>query len=75
MTALHYDRRALGKSLEQYRALREANLALLKTLTPEQWKHHGMHMERGPETVEMMVRMFAGHDLNHFQQIEKILAA
>jgi len=75
VTALHYDKRDLKKSFEQYRALREANLALLKTLTPDQWKHHGMHSERGPETVETIVRMFAGHDLNHFQQIERILAA
>ena len=35
VTALHYDKRDLRKSLEQYRVLREANLALLKTLTPE----------------------------------------
>ena len=48
---------------------------LCDTLTPEQWKHHGMHSERGAETVETIVRMFAGHDLNHFQQIERILAA
>jgi hypothetical protein len=75
VTALHYDRRDPGKSLELYRALREANLALLKTLTPEQWKHYGMHNERGAESVETIVRMFAGHDLNHFQQIERILAA
>ena len=42
VTALHYEKRNLRKSFEQYRALREANLALLKILTPEQWKHHGM---------------------------------
>ena len=75
VTALHYDRRNLQKSFEQYRMLREANLALLKTLTPEQWKQYGMHNERGAESIETMVRMFAGHDLNHFQQIERILAA
>lgn len=75
VTALHYDKRDLKKSFEQYRALREANLALLKSLTPEQWKHHGMHSERGAESVETIVKMFAGHDLNHFQQIERILAA
>ena len=75
VTALHYEKRNLRRSYEQYRALREANLGLLKTLTPEQWKHHGIHNERGAETVETIVRMFAGHDLNHFQQIERILAA
>lgn len=74
VTALHYDKRDLKKSFEQYRTLREANLALLKSLSPEQWKHHGLHNERGPETVETIVKMFAGHDINHFQQIERILA-
>jgi hypothetical protein len=65
----------LRKSLAQYRALREVNLALLKALSPEQWKHHGMHNERGQETIETMVRMYAGHDINHMQQIERIRAA
>src|SRR5277367_6401838 len=73
VTALHYDKRDLKKSFEQYRALREANLALLKSLTPEQWKHEGLHSERGPESVETMARMYAGHDINHFGQIERIL--
>lgn len=73
VTALHYDKRDLKKSFEQYRALREANLALLKSLTREQWKHEGLHSERGPESVETMARMYAGHDINHFEQIERIL--
>jgi hypothetical protein len=74
VTALHYDKRDPRKALEQFRVLREANLAMLKNLTPEQWKHYGMHSERGVETIEHMVRMFAGHDLNHIAQIEQILA-
>jgi hypothetical protein len=74
VTALHYDKRDLKKSFAQYSTLREANLALLKSLTSEQWKHHGMHNERGEETLETVVNMFAGHDLNHFEQIERILA-
>jgi DinB superfamily len=74
VTALHYDKRDSRKALEQFRVLREANLAMLKTLTPEQWKHSGVHSERGVETIEHMARMFAGHDLNHLAQIEQILA-
>ncbi|MGA8271982.1 MAG: DinB family protein [Candidatus Sulfotelmatobacter sp.] len=70
----HYEKRDPRKSLEQFRVLREANLALLKSLTPEQWKHYGMHSERGQESIEHIARMFAGHDINHLQQVEKILA-
>ena len=70
----HYEKRDARKSLEQFRAAREANLVLLKSLTPEQWKQHGMHAERGVETVEHIVRMMAGHDLNHLGQVERIVA-
>ena len=31
-----------------------------------------MHSERGKETVTQIVRMYAGHDLNHLAQVEKI---
>jgi hypothetical protein len=71
----HYDKRDPRKSLEQFRAFREANVALLNSLTPEQWKHHGLHSERGEETIETIVQMFAGHDINHLKQIEAILSA
>jgi hypothetical protein len=74
VTSGHYEKRDPRKSVEQFRVVREANLALLKSLTPEQWKHYGMHSERGQETIEHVVRMFAGHDINHVQQIERILA-
>jgi uncharacterized damage-inducible protein DinB len=69
----HYEKRDPRKSIELQRAVREANLALLKTLSPEQWKQFGQHAERGRESIETIVRMVAGHDLNHIQQIERIL--
>ena len=71
----HYEKRDARKSLEQFRVAREANLALLKSLSPEQWKHHGMHAERGVETIEHIIHLMAGHDLNHLSQVERILAA
>jgi len=74
VTSGHYEKRDPRKSAEQFRVVREANLALLKSLTPEQWKHYGMHSERGQETIEHIVLMFAGHDLNHLHQIERILS-
>jgi hypothetical protein len=74
VTSGHYAKRDPRKSVEQFRAVREANLALLKSLTPEQWKHYGVHSERGQESMEHIVRMFAGHDVNHLRQMEGILA-
>jgi len=71
----HYERRDPKKSLEQFRVAREGNLALLKSLAPEQWKQHGMHAERGVETIEHIVGLMAGHDLNHTGQVERIVAA
>lgn len=73
VTAGHYQKRDPRKALAQHRVAREANLDLLKSLTPDQWKQFGMHSERGQESIEHIVRMLAGHDLNHLQQIERIL--
>ena len=73
VTALHYDKRDTKKSFEQFRAVREATVALLKSLDPEQWKLSGIHTERGEESVETIVRMAAGHDINHIRQVEQIL--
>ena len=60
------------KCLEMFSILRDHNLALLRSLTPRQWKQYGMHQERGKETVARIAEMFAGHDLNHLRQIEKL---
>jgi hypothetical protein len=68
-----YAQRDPHKSLRLFRALREANLELLASLDPPQWKHYGNHSERGVESIERIVLMYAGHDLNHISQIEAIL--
>ena len=67
-----YSRRDPAASLETFRVLRESNLAMLKALPKNLWENYGMHQERGKETLEHIVRMFAGHDLNHLAQVEKI---
>ncbi|MCU1311469.1 MAG: yfiT 2 [Candidatus Angelobacter sp.] len=60
-------------SLELFRLLRERNLHLLDQLTAEQWEMYGIHAERGKESVRHLARMMAGHDVNHLEQIRKIL--
>jgi hypothetical protein len=61
------------ESLATFAALRAHNLRMLKGLPKEMWENYGMHTERGKETVTRMSEMFAGHDLNHLMQIERIL--
>ena len=67
-----YEDRDPRESLKFFRMLRENNLLLLKSVPRKLWENYGMHAERGKETIAQIVRMFAGHDLNHLQQIEKI---
>lgn len=73
--AFNYAKRDPRESLANYRALREANVALLKSVPRKLWDNYGIHQERGNESVSHVVKMVAGHDLNHLQQIEKILKA
>jgi hypothetical protein len=70
----HYASRDPRQSIAQFREMRNANLLLLNSLTPEQWSLYGLHAERGKESVERIVNLMAGHDLNHLQQIKRLLA-
>jgi uncharacterized damage-inducible protein DinB len=67
-----YDRTDVRLSLEMFRVLREANLALLRALRAEEWDMFGVHAERGAESIRDIAMYYAGHDLNHFRQIEAI---
>lgn len=69
----NYARRDPRQSLATFRTLREANLALLKSVPRKLWDNYGVHQERGNESVNHVVRMVAGHDVNHLRQIEGIL--
>jgi len=71
--ALGYTKRDAKVSLATFRMLRENNLGLLKSLPKNVWENYGVHEERGKETLSHIVRMFAGHDLNHLSQVEKIV--
>jgi hypothetical protein len=68
-----YAHRDPRQSLESFRMLRESNLALLKAVPRTIWENYGVHQERGNESIGHLVRMIAGHDLNHLRQVEAIL--
>jgi hypothetical protein len=71
--ARNYANHDVRLSLEVFLCIRKANLYLYKSLSKAQWKYHGMHAERGQESIERILEMMAGHDLNHLKQIEQIL--
>ncbi len=74
-TSFNYQRRDPRASLATFALLRQNNLALLKSIPKEKWDNYGMHQERGKESMTQIVRMFAGHDLNHLRQIEELAKA
>jgi hypothetical protein len=64
-----YDAR---EALTTFCAIRNWNLALLRSVTPEQRTKPATHPERGPMTFWTIVETMGGHDINHLNQLEAI---
>jgi len=73
-TNLRYEATDPAESTELFEAARVANLRLLQRVDVRRHENYGMHAERGRETVTHLIRLYAGHDLNHLGQIERIVA-
>jgi uncharacterized damage-inducible protein DinB len=61
------------EALTMFRLLREANLRMFDRLTEEQWQSYGVHVERGKLTIRSLCSHMAAHDINHIEQIRRIL--
>ena len=72
---LRYQESDLQAALNDFATLRAANLRLLRAATPADMRRIVRHAERGDESVEKMIRMFAGHDTVHLRQIARIREA
>lgn len=72
--AFKYEDVDVGEALATFTAARASLLSLLARVDPGRLEHHGMHAERGRETVRHLIRLYAGHDLNHLKQIETLMA-
>lgn len=70
---LHYAEGDPAEALDLIRAIRPSTMRWLRGLNPEERTRTGVHNERGPESVDHMVRLLAGHDLLHRNQIRRIL--
>ncbi len=63
---------SLSIMLEAIGQFRRVNVAMLSGLTPQQKERHGIHSKRGAESVADLMRRWAGHDLLHLLQLERI---
>ena len=69
---LHYADADPAQALETLHVLRRGNLALIDRATPDDLKRVGVHAERGEESAGYLIGLYAGHDLLHLRQIERI---
>ena len=72
---LGYDGADVKESLSEFAAVRKSNLRLVNGASAEALKRVGVHAERGDESIEHTIRLYAGHDLLHLRQIDRIRAA
>jgi uncharacterized damage-inducible protein DinB len=72
---LHYDEADVATAVDEFGALRRANLRLLARASPDDLARVGVHAERGEESVGHMVRLYAGHDLLHLAQVARVREA
>ena len=72
---LGYGEADMNEALLQFAVLRRANLRLVDGLAPGDLDRVGVHAERGEESVARMLRLYAGHDLLHLAQIDRIAKA
>lgn len=63
------------EALRAWRHMREQNLAMLNTLTPEQLARTGAHREFGHISAREHIIEWAYHDLEHLRQLQAIVEA
>jgi hypothetical protein len=67
-----HNSRDVNATFDAFTALRKYHVAFFSSLTKNELSRFGIHQERGKETVEFMIRLVSGHDLNHLVQIEAL---
>ncbi len=70
--ATRYGKLEPSLAVETFRALRAWNLALFTTFELIDWNKQVNYPFAGVDTVDAMVHLLAGHDLNHLEQLETI---
>jgi len=73
VSGMAHNQRPASMLMEELRRLRGLNLDLYLRSKGPAWGRYGLHAERGEESVDLNVRLLAGHDLRHAAQIERTL--
>ena len=68
---LRYQDAPFDEVLEELIVMRRRNLRLLRQLEPRELERAGQHIERGRESLGLMLPLMAGHDLVHRRQIDR----
>jgi DinB superfamily len=68
-------RPAPPRLLEAFEGLRQANLALLRSLGEADLRRAAIHAEQGSEDLRRMIDKVGGHDLAHRNQLQRTLIA
>lgn len=69
---LRYAEVDVRRALEQFAVLRRSNLRLWENLSPADLTRVGLHNERGEESLGHMRNLYAGHDILHLNQLDRI---
>lgn len=70
-----YSEADFATALGDFTTLRRANLRILERTTAADRARVALHAELGEEPLSYMLQLYAGHDLVHLRQIERIRAA
>jgi len=69
---LHYEQASPADALDVFGVMRNSNLRLLAQASPADLDRVGVHAERGEESLRRLMQLYAGHDLLHLNQINRI---
>jgi DinB superfamily len=70
--AAHYGAYGAREALATFHAMRNWNLALIRSLPTEGHSKPVTHPERGPITFRTIIETMGGHDINHLRQLQAI---
>jgi hypothetical protein len=75
VVSLQHNEREPAELVEIFRVLRQLNLTVWRRTSPADLGRTGQHNERGQESLDVMLRLWAGHDLSHLDQISRYIQA